>query len=124
MGQRKRDLSYVIDNKKKMKKLNISLLILGLPFSIMEIVTVLIWIFLGNWIPFVCYLILDIIFGVLISMYYFNRIAYVCPECHTIFKPKFKEALFAKHTPTLRKVTCTCCGYKGFCVETYRKQEK
>ena len=117
-------LSYVIDNKKNLKKLHIMLIVLGLPFSIMEIVTVLIWIFLGNFIPFICFLGFDIIFGIFISIYYFNRTVYVCPNCHNIFKPKFKEAFFAKHTPKLRKLTCTCCGYKGYCVETYRKKEK
>lgn len=34
-----------------------------------------------------------------------------------------REAFWARHTPTLRKLTCTCCGYKGFCVETYGKEE-
>jgi len=41
-----------------------------------------------------------------------------------VFKPNFKEAFWARHTPTLRKLTCTCCGYHGFCVETYGKEEK
>lgn len=42
---------------------------------------------------------------------------------YEVFTPNFKEALLAKHTPTLRKLTCPCCGHKGFCVETYRKKE-
>jgi DNA-directed RNA polymerase subunit RPC12/RpoP len=54
-----------------------------------------------------------------ISRYFFKRVAYICPECHTVFRPSLKEAFFARHTRTLRKVTCTHCGHKGFCVETY-----
>lgn len=39
-------------------------------------------------------------------------------------KEGVKEAIFARHTPTLRNLTCTCCGYKGLCVETYGEEEK
>ena len=45
--------------------------------------------------------------------------AYICPQCHEVFKPKFKAAFFAYHTPTTRKLTCPKCGHKGHCVETY-----
>jgi DNA-directed RNA polymerase subunit RPC12/RpoP len=55
----------------------------------------------------------------MISRCFFKRVAYICPECHTVFRPSYKEAFFARHTRTLRKVTCTHCGHKGFCVETY-----
>ena len=30
-----------------------------------------------------------------------------------------KEAFWANHTPTARKLTCTSCGHKGFCVEVW-----
>ena len=60
----------------------------------------------------------------IVSNFYFKRVAYICPRCHEVFKPNFKEAFWARHTPTLRKLTCTCCGYHGFCVETYGKEEK
>jgi len=36
-----------------------------------------------------------------------------------VFKPALKEALWANHTPTTRKLTCTRCGHKGFCVEIW-----
>ena len=57
--------------------------------------------------------------GIWISRYYFKRVAYICPECHQVFKPKFKEAMWAKHTPKTRKLTCPNCGHKGYCVEVY-----
>ena len=63
-------------------------------------------------------------YAIWISRYYFKRVAYICPHCHEVFKPALKEAFWASHTPTLRKVTCTCCGYKGFCVETYGKVDE
>ena len=39
-------------------------------------------------------------------------------------KPKFGQMFWANHTPNTRKLTCTCCGHKGFCVETYKKETK
>ena len=44
---------------------------------------------------------------------------YICPECHEVFKPTLKEAFFANHTPAARKLTCTSCAHKGFCVEIW-----
>lgn len=38
-------------------------------------------------------------------------------ECHEVFKPYFKEAFWARHTPATRKLTCPSCGHHGFCVE-------
>lgn len=114
-------LTYIIDNKKNMKKLHITLLAFGIPLNAFEIVSILLWIFYGNYILFICFAILDVIFGIFLIRYYYKHTIYVCPKCHSIFKPKLKEMLFANHRLSLRKLTCTCCGYKGFCVETYRK---
>ena len=48
-----------------------------------------------------------------------HGVKYICPECHEVFKPTLKEAFWANHTPTARKLTCTACGHKGFCVEVW-----
>jgi DNA-binding transcriptional MerR regulator/DNA-directed RNA polymerase subunit RPC12/RpoP len=116
------DIAHIMENKKNMKKLRTILLATGIPVGIVEWTTILFWIITGNWRPFAAYLVVFIPYAVWISRYYFKRVAYICPECHTVFKPALKEAFFARHTPTLRKVTCTHCGYKGFCVETYREK--
>ena len=76
------------------------------------------WIVTSVWWPCAVYLLLSVPFGILISRYYFRRVAYLCPQCHTVFRPALKEAFFARHTPSARKLTCGCCGYHGFCVET------
>lgn len=57
--------------------------------------------------------------GILVSRYYFSHVKYICSECHEVFKPTLKEAFWANHTPTTRKLTCTQCGHKGFCVEVW-----
>ena len=117
------DIAYAMENKKKMRRLRATLILTAIPLEIIEWLTIILWITKGIWWPFVIYTLLAIIYGVWVSRYYFKRVAYICPECHEIFKPKMREAFWAPHTPTLRKLTCTCCGYKGFCVETYRKEE-
>jgi DNA-binding transcriptional MerR regulator/DNA-directed RNA polymerase subunit RPC12/RpoP len=113
------DIAHIMENKKNMKKLRTVLLATGIPVGIVEWTTILFWIITGNWRPFAAYLVVFIPYAVWISRYYFKRVAYICPECHAVFKPSLKEAFFARHTPTLRKVTCTHCNHKGFCVETY-----
>ena len=85
--------------------------------------TAVIWIYFGIWWPFVVWAVIDVIYGVFISRYYFNSVAYICPQCHTVFVPKVREAFFANHTPSTRKLTCSSCGHKGFCVEIARPKE-
>ena len=68
---------------------------------------------------FIVWALAAVTWGVLVSRYYFNHVKYICPECHEVFRPEFKEAFFANHTPTARKLTCKECGHNGFCVEVW-----
>ena len=114
------DIATIMENKKKLRRLRWNMLGLGLISEVVEIGTILLWALKGIWWPFVCIgLPVMIGLGVWISIYYFGNVAYICPECHHVFKPRFKEAFWANHTPTTRKLTCPACGHKGFCVETY-----
>ncbi|MDE5588385.1 MAG: MerR family transcriptional regulator [Acetatifactor sp.] len=118
------DIAYAMENKKKMRQLHAILLITGIPVSIFQWTSVILWIAAGIWQLFALYVLVFIPYAVWITNFYFKRVVYICPQCHELFKPDYKEALWARHTPTLRKLTCTCCGYKGFCVETYGKEGK
>ncbi len=117
------DIAYAMENKKKMKQLHAILLITGIPIDIIQWLSIIFWIAAGIWWPFALYVVLAITYAIWVTKFYFKRVAYICTQCHEVFKPNFKEAFWARHTPTLRKLTCTCCGYKGFCVETYGKEE-
>ena len=118
------DIAYAMENKKKMKQLHALLLITGIPIGIIQWTSIILWIATGIWWLFALYVLVVIPYAVWVTNFYFKRVVYICPQCHEVFKPDFKEALWARHTPTLRKLTCTCCGHKGLCAETYGKEEK
>ncbi len=115
------DIVRVMENKKKLTKIRIIMIAVGIPLEIMEVATFILGMLQGIWIPFIIALALMIIFAVIISKYYYEKIAYICPECHKVFRTSFKEVFFAAHTPNTRRLTCPHCSKKSFCVETYNE---
>ena len=114
------DIAAIMENKKKLHRIRWTILGVGLISEAFEVGTILLWVLKGIWWPFV-FIGLPVMIGLCswISWYYFKNVAYICPECHQVFRPRFWEAFWANHTPTTRKLTCPNCGHKGFCVETY-----
>ena len=113
------DIATVMERKKKLSAVHRNMILPAIPLGILQWASVLLWIIKGIWWPFAAWVVLAVPFGVWASRYYYRNTAYICPQCHEVFKPAFKEALFANHTPKTRKLTCTKCGHHGFCVETY-----
>ena len=118
------DIAVVMESRKKMKKLHRMMILTGIPVTALQWFSIIIWILRGVWWPFIVWLLVAAVWGTLVSRYYFTHIKYICPECHEVFRPAFKEAFWANHTPTARKLTCTACGCKGFCVEIWGGDEK
>ena len=118
------DIAVTMENKKKLSAVHRNIFLAGLPVSLLEIAGILLWIFKGIWWAFAAWVAAAIPFGIWASRYYFRKTAYICPQCHEVFKPAFKEAFFARHTPKTRKLTCVKCGHHGFCVETYDNSEE
>ncbi len=118
------DIAYAMENKKNMRTLRTILLISCIPLGIIQWTSIILWITSGIWWLFAAYWLVAIPYGIGSTNFYFNRVAYICPQCHEVFRPNRKEVFFARHTPTLRKLTCVHCGYHGFCVETYRKEDQ
>ena len=117
------DMVNLMEAKKKLKQVYAIMLAVGIIMDIIEIGTLVLWIRTGIWISFAVGMVIVIALGFLISRYYYNKVAYICPDCHEIFIPSFKECFWAHHTPGTRKLTCPVCGHKSFCTETYRKAE-
>ncbi len=118
------DIAYIMENRKKLYRVRATMLSAGLVSEIIETGSLLYGIIKGIWWPFFVGLPFVIGIDIWIIIFYFKRVKYICPKCHTVFKPGFKEMFFANHTPSTRKLTCTHCGHKGFCVETYGKEDE
>ena len=111
------DAAYVMTSRKKLRKIRLTMLFTGIPVTAIQWAAILLLIVRRIWWPLLIWAAVAIPWGILISRYYFKSVAYICPQCHTVFKPSLKEAFWAKHTPNTRKLTCTSCGHHGFCVE-------
>lgn len=117
------DIAYLMKNKKELMKMRWKMVGLGSIMNVIEIGTIILWIKTGIWWPFAMGMCIVVAIGVFISRYYYKSVNYICPQCHTVFKPKFGQMFWANHTPNTRKLTCTSCGHKGFCVETYAQEK-
>ena len=113
------DIAVSMEGKKKLQKMRRMMLLTGIPVTALQWVSIMIWICKGIWWPFGLWAFVAVVWGILISRYYFRHVKYICPECHEVFKPTLREAFWAAHTPNTRKLTCTACGHKGFCVEVW-----
>ena len=112
------DMALNMERKNKLRKIRTTMFAVGIPCNIIEIGTLVLGIMKGIWWPFALGMCIAVAVGVWISRYYYRNISYICPQCHHVFRPRFREVFFAVHTPTTRKLTCPECGHRGYCVET------
>ncbi|MDE5598980.1 MAG: MerR family transcriptional regulator [Lachnospiraceae bacterium] len=117
------DIAYTMTNKKKLKKIHMVMLMIGIPFSVFQWTSIILWIAKGIWQPFLIWVIAVIPYAILFSRWYFRKTAYICPQCHSVFQPSIKEGFWAGHTYSARKLTCPSCGHHGFCVEVAREED-
>lgn len=117
------DVAYTMSNKKRLKKIHMIMLATGIPLTVLQWTSIILWITKGFWQLFAVWAVIAVPWGILISRYYWKSVAYICPQCHTVFRPTFKEMFWSKHTPATRRLTCTSCGHHGFCVEVAAEPE-
>ncbi len=117
------DIAHVMKQKNKLSKMRLTMVLTGIPVTALQWTSIVLWITNGFWWLFVIWALVAIPWGICVSKYYFNHVAYICPECHEMFKPKMKEIFLAYHTPKMRRLICPKCGRKGLCVEVYAEKE-
>ena len=117
------DIAHSMKQKNKLSRMRWMMVLTGLPVSALQWTSIVLWITHGLWWLFVLWVCVAIPWGALVSIYYYKHVAYICPECHEVFKPRFKDVFWAYHTPKMRRLTCPKCGYKGLCVEVYAEKE-
>ena len=117
------DIAFVMKNKNKLRKMRWLMVLTGIPVTVLQWVSIVLWITHGLWWLFVIWACVAVPWGIVVSINYFKRVAYICPECHEVFRPRSKEVFWAYHTPKMRRLTCPKCGHKGLCVEVYAEKE-
>ncbi len=118
------DIAHIMKQKSKLVKMRWIMVLTGIPVTALEVAAIILGFTNGHWWLLAVWALVAIPWGILVSRYYFRHVAYICPECHTVFKPKFKEAFWAYHTPKMRRLTCPACSRKGLCVEVYAESER
>ncbi len=117
-------LEYIIGmeqrmkEKKKMSSMYIKMSALAAVMSVLEVTAIVIWAVSGLWWVFAVTIPIVIVLTILLINIYYKNARYICPECQSKFKPKFSEFLFANHTLKMRKLTCTKCRQKNWCIES------
>jgi hypothetical protein len=113
----------MMKQKSKLTKMRIFMVLSGLPVTALQWIAIVLWITNGLWWLFAVWVCVAILWGIAVSVYYFNHVDYICPHCHEVFKPRFGDAFWAYHTPRMRRLTCPKCAHKGLCIEIYAEKE-
>lgn len=117
------DIAHIMEQKNKLKKMHGFMLLTGIPVTVLQWTSIVLWITNGLWQLFVIWVCIAALWGTSTFICYAGRVAYICPECHEVFQARYKEIFWAYHTPRVRRVTCPKCGKKRLCVEVYADRE-
>jgi len=111
------DIGHIMTNERGLRKVRVVMFSAVIP-QLIFYGTIALWIMRGTWFPFVIALPLYILAIVAVIKYWHKNTRYICPECNVTFHPPLKMAITTSGDK-VRYLTCTECGYKGYCVEVY-----
>ncbi|NLR32099.1 MerR family transcriptional regulator [Levilactobacillus tujiorum] len=118
------DMERIMTNRQGLRKIHTKLVVGGLLMDALEIGALTYSIIVGNWWVFGSAMAVAIVFAIGMVWHYFNAVDYICPACSSQFRPSFKQAFWAGHTPKTRKLTCPVCGQTNYCVEVLGQQRQ
>lgn len=118
------DMNRLMKNNQSLKRIRLRLVAGGLAMDVLEIAGLIYSWQTGNWWVFGGTMAVAVVVAVALMCNYMGQVAYVCPNCQTIFKPGFWEAFWAGHSPRTRKLTCPHCGQKAYCVEVFANPDQ
>ncbi|MFC6201803.1 MerR family transcriptional regulator [Lactiplantibacillus nangangensis] len=113
------DIDQLMTNQQGLSRIHRQLLLWSIGIDVIEIGTLTWGIVNGQWWPFIIGLAIVVLGVAWLTHHYFQTVNYVCPNCQTSFVPHYWQAVFARHTPKTRKLTCPQCHGRYFCVEHY-----
>lgn len=122
------DITQTMNKANKLKSFRLKMLGVGLGLITIEVLGI-IWIWRlfrtrqFSIIPWIICLLAVMILGLSLWLvhYYYEKVAYMCPNCGDIFIPSFWSFNFAAYTPRFRKLRCPKCGKKAYCLEIARE---
>ena len=117
------DIACQMKSEKKLTSLRGVLIAVGIVMDIIQIATAVLWWKTGIFWPFLLGMAVVIALGLWVTRFYARRVSYICPACHGIFRPRFRQMFALYHTTQTRRLPCPHCGRKGYCVEVARQPE-
>ncbi|WP_297815487.1 MerR family transcriptional regulator [uncultured Lactobacillus sp.] len=122
------DITQTMNKANELRSFRRKMLGWGLGLTIIEVFGIVwIWhlfkIHRFSMIPWTIGFLVLVIFGLSLWLvhYYYEKVAYVCPNCGERFVPTFWAFNFSAHTPRFRKLRCPKCGKKAYCLEVARE---
>lgn len=121
------DITKIMTNETRYKELMRSMWKLAAIELIVELIGIVISAyFIINKMSAAAFVSVAILVVILIAMSivllknYYQKVAYICPNCDYKFIPELKKFMFAAHTPHTRRLRCPNCHKKSYCLETVR----
>ncbi len=118
------DIACQMKSEKKLTNLRGVLIAVGIVMDIIQIAPAVRGWKTRNFWTFLLGMAVVIVLGLWVTRFYARRVSYICPACHGIFRPRFRQMFALCHTPQTRRLPCPHCGRKGYCVEVARQPEK
>lgn len=110
-------IENILIKHKYSKQLYKKLFIIGAIGTLIQVVGLSISVVMKSYLPLIIALLLGVICAIQLTNRFYNSVMYMCPHCHTEFKPRILPWMFAKHTPKTRYLSCPNCHQSHHCVE-------